>query len=198
MSTYVQTDRPIKITTALGADAVLLTGLSGQEACRSSSSSSWNCSRPARQAGRLRGGPRPAGGWSTSTCPARRTGTSTASSAASARARRDQTFTAYRAEVVPQFWLLTKRVQSRIFQHLTVPDILKKVLDGLDVDLRAPGHVPPARLLRPVPRDRLRLRQPADGRGGHLLLLQARRRRPQDGRGQHAAEPPRPARAERR
>src|SRR4051794_9608083 len=36
---------------------------------------------------------------------------------------RDETFTAYRMEVVPQFWLLTKRAQSRIFQHLSVPDI---------------------------------------------------------------------------
>ena len=38
-------------------------------------------------------------------------------------------------DVVPQFWLLTRRAQSRIFQQLTVPDILKKVLQGLDVDV---------------------------------------------------------------
>ncbi|MCE3241122.1 MAG: Rhs element Vgr protein, partial [Deltaproteobacteria bacterium] len=28
---------------------------------------------------------------------------------------RDENFTSYRIEVVPQFWLLTKRAQSRIF-----------------------------------------------------------------------------------
>lgn len=47
--------------------------------------------------------------------------------------RRDDTFTQYKMEVVPQFWLLTRRVQSRIFQHITVPNILKEVLKGLDV-----------------------------------------------------------------
>jgi type VI secretion system secreted protein VgrG len=30
-------------------------------------------------------------------------------------------------------WLLTKKVRSRIFQHLTIPDILSAVLTGLDV-----------------------------------------------------------------
>ena len=73
---------------------------------------------------------------------------------------------------------------------MTVPDILKKVLDGpRRRPTRLQGHVRAARLLRPVPRDRLQLRQPADGRRGDLLLLHARRRRPHDGRGRHAAEP---------
>lgn len=52
---------------------------------------------------------------------------------------RDSTFTTYRMEIVPQAWLLTKRVQSRIFQHETVPDILKKVLAGLDIKLEMTG-----------------------------------------------------------
>jgi type VI secretion system secreted protein VgrG len=46
---------------------------------------------------------------------------------------RDEEFTHYRAEVVPQLWLWTRKVQSRIFQHLTIPEILKHVLDGLKV-----------------------------------------------------------------
>jgi type VI secretion system secreted protein VgrG len=45
---------------------------------------------------------------------------------------RDHTFTRYQAEVVPELWLLTRQTQSRIFQHQTVPDILKKVLAGLN------------------------------------------------------------------
>jgi type VI secretion system secreted protein VgrG len=49
------------------------------------------------------------------------------------QAGRDEVFTHYRAQVVPQFWLWTKKVQSRIFQHLAVPDILKLVLAGLKV-----------------------------------------------------------------
>jgi type VI secretion system secreted protein VgrG len=51
----------------------------------------------------------------------------------------DATFTSYRMEVVPHFWLWTKRTQSRIFQHRTVPDILKEVLQGLDVAFELPG-----------------------------------------------------------
>ena len=34
---------------------------------------------------------------------------------------RDADFTQYRAEMVPQFWLWTKKVQSRIFQHCPSP-----------------------------------------------------------------------------
>jgi type VI secretion system secreted protein VgrG len=52
---------------------------------------------------------------------------------------RDSHFTHYRMEVVPQFWLLTRRIQSRIFQHETIPDILKKVLKGLDVEWQLQG-----------------------------------------------------------
>ena len=52
---------------------------------------------------------------------------------------RDATFTSYRMEVVPQFWLLTKRTQSRIFQHSSIPDILKKVFEGLDVSFEIQG-----------------------------------------------------------
>lgn len=55
---------------------------------------------------------------------------------------RDQDFTAYRLELVPQLWLLTKRMQSRIFQHLSVVDILKKVFDGLDVAYELQGRYP--------------------------------------------------------
>jgi type VI secretion system secreted protein VgrG len=52
------------------------------------------------------------------------------------------TFTEFRLEMVPRLWLLTKKAQSRIFQHETVPQILEKVLKkdwGLDVDFILPG-----------------------------------------------------------
>jgi type VI secretion system secreted protein VgrG len=60
-----------------------------------------------------------------------------------AQAGRDSTFTTYRMEVVPQLWLLTRRKQSRIFQYLSVPDILKKVFTGLDVKLELQGTFEP-------------------------------------------------------
>jgi type VI secretion system secreted protein VgrG len=45
----------------------------------------------------------------------------------------DETFSCFRAEIVPKLWLLTKKIRSRIFQHLTVPDILREVLSELEV-----------------------------------------------------------------
>ncbi|MEQ1852008.1 MAG: type VI secretion system tip protein TssI/VgrG [Chthoniobacteraceae bacterium] len=53
---------------------------------------------------------------------------------------RDQEFTYYRAEIVPQFWLTTRTAQSRIFQQISVPDILKKVLTGLKVSYKLEGN----------------------------------------------------------
>ena len=52
---------------------------------------------------------------------------------------RTEEFTNYYLEVVPQFWLLTHTVRSRIFQQKTVPDILKQVLTGLDVSYELQG-----------------------------------------------------------
>jgi type VI secretion system secreted protein VgrG len=55
----------------------------------------------------------------------------------------DEGITNYSMDVVPRFWLWTRRAQSRIFQHLTVPDILKKVLDGLEVRFQLSGKWEP-------------------------------------------------------
>jgi len=46
---------------------------------------------------------------------------------------RDETFVHFSAAIVPKLWLLTRKFRSRIFQHLSVPDILRQVLAGLDV-----------------------------------------------------------------
>jgi type VI secretion system secreted protein VgrG len=56
---------------------------------------------------------------------------------------RNETFTTYRMEIVPKFWFLTRQTQSRIFQHMSVPDILKKVLKGLDVSYELQGTFQP-------------------------------------------------------
>src|SRR5262249_52966914 len=45
----------------------------------------------------------------------------------------DEVFTHYRLEMVPEFWKLTRKARSRIFQQKSVPDILKEVLEDLDV-----------------------------------------------------------------
>jgi type VI secretion system secreted protein VgrG len=58
-------------------------------------------------------------------------------------AEADTTFIRYTAEVVPQFALLRHRVQSRIFQQQSVPDILKDVLTGLEVSFQIQGTFQP-------------------------------------------------------
>ncbi len=60
-----------------------------------------------------------------------------------AQGARDDTFISYRVEMVPPVWLLTRRVQSRIFQHQSVPEILKKVLTGFQVAYLLHGTVQP-------------------------------------------------------
>jgi type VI secretion system secreted protein VgrG len=52
---------------------------------------------------------------------------------------RDEKFLHFRARVVPKLWLLSKKIQSRIFQHLTVPDILNQVLTGFPVSYEISG-----------------------------------------------------------
>ncbi len=46
---------------------------------------------------------------------------------------RNRRFTFYNATIVPHIWRLTQIIQSRIFQHMTIPDILRKVFKGYEV-----------------------------------------------------------------
>lgn len=55
----------------------------------------------------------------------------------------DTTFVRYHATVVPALWLLTRRAQSRIFQQLSVREILAKVFSGLDVSWKLEGTYEP-------------------------------------------------------
>jgi type VI secretion system secreted protein VgrG len=42
--------------------------------------------------------------------------------------------TEYSMVVVPRMWMLTQTTRSRIFQQINIPDILKKVLTGIDAE----------------------------------------------------------------
>lgn len=57
----------------------------------------------------------------------------------------DETFMSYRVELVPKFWLLTRTQRCRIFQppESTVPQILKKVLQGIDIEDKIQGTFHP-------------------------------------------------------
>lgn len=56
---------------------------------------------------------------------------------------RDEHFTTYLLELVPEAWFLTRRVQSRIFQQKSVPEILKQVFAGLAVQYQLNGQYEP-------------------------------------------------------
>jgi type VI secretion system secreted protein VgrG len=138
MANYLQADRPISVSTPLGPDTLLLTGLRGEE----------GLSRPfrfeldliaedpqkvafdrllgARVSVRLKLDDDRERHWSGICSQVSEVG-------------RDVVFTHYHLEMVPQLWLLTRRAQSRIFQNLSVPDILRKVLTGLDVTWEIQG-----------------------------------------------------------
>ncbi|HTY61524.1 MAG TPA: type VI secretion system tip protein TssI/VgrG [Acidobacteriota bacterium] len=49
----------------------------------------------------------------------------------------------YRAIVSPKLWILTRKQNCRIFQTLAVPDILKILLDGIDVAWELQGSYSP-------------------------------------------------------
>ena len=56
---------------------------------------------------------------------------------------RDVRFSYYYATIVPYVWLLTQISQSRIFQHKSVPDILKAVFVGFEVSYELQGTYEP-------------------------------------------------------
>ena len=60
-----------------------------------------------------------------------------------AQGGRNEIFTEYEAELVPDVWRLTRKTESRIFQRMTVPEILKKVFAGYTVDWRITGKYEP-------------------------------------------------------
>ena len=132
MTSYLQAGRFLKVSTPLGADTLLLRKMTGREAI----------SRPFRfhlQLAAVNGTDVPFDALLGARVTAHvglTEGQDRHFSGVCSRlteAGRDATFTAYRMEVVPEFWLLSLRVRSRIFQQVSVPDILKLVLNGLDV-----------------------------------------------------------------
>jgi type VI secretion system secreted protein VgrG len=54
----------------------------------------------------------------------------------------DETIYSYRLVLKPVLWLLTQRANCRIFQQKTVVDIIKEVLQGLDLEWQVQGNYP--------------------------------------------------------
>jgi type VI secretion system secreted protein VgrG len=135
---YTQAGRPLQITTPLGKDVVLAVGFYGSEGISQLFQFTVDVKAYRTIAvpfDKLMGQPislelelpKKQKRWFHGVC------------VRATQAESDADFTDYQLELVPQFWLLTKRATSRIFQHITVPDILKKVFAGMDVDYQIAG-----------------------------------------------------------
>jgi type VI secretion system secreted protein VgrG len=57
--------------------------------------------------------------------------------------KRDFNFTEFKMTIVPEVWKLTRKFRSRIFQHITVPDLLKTIFSGFDVSYELQGTYEP-------------------------------------------------------
>lgn len=139
---YQQKNRTLSLTTPLGKDKLLLVGFSGSEGLselfrfqldalaesRTDIAFDKLLGRTATVEVELPGGSKRYFNGIVNRC---------------GQAGRDMTFTSYRLELVPQLWLLTKRVQSRIFQHVSIPNILKEVFRGYDVEYSIQGTFHP-------------------------------------------------------
>jgi type VI secretion system secreted protein VgrG len=142
MAKYVQANRPIAVTTPLGPDVLLLTGVRGEEGlsrlfrfeldviAEDPQKVAFDKLLNGRVTVLLKLDDNRERYWSGICSQVGEVG-------------RDVVFTHYRLEVVPQLWLLTRRAQSRIFQNQSVPDILRKVLTGLDVTYEIQGTFHP-------------------------------------------------------
>jgi type VI secretion system secreted protein VgrG len=142
MVAYTQVHRPMAVTTPLGPDALLLIGFAGQE----------GISRPFKFELDLLAENKTTVafdkllGQNVTVALELPDGKDRYFSGIVSRfsqGQRDARFTEYQAEVVPRLWLWTRRVQSRIFHQTTVPDILKNVLEGLDVTYEIQGTFHP-------------------------------------------------------
>src|SRR5205823_5679264 len=124
--TFTQANRPLAVTTPLGKDVLLLTYLHGQEAISELFEFQLDCIAENKTDVAF---DKVLGQKVTAALelPNKKKRYFSGICNRISQGHRDEVFTHYRLDIVPQLWLLTRRKQSRIFQHLTVPDILKKV-----------------------------------------------------------------------
>jgi type VI secretion system secreted protein VgrG len=138
MPDNTQKNRHLRITTTLGDDAVLITGLSGSEGISQLFHFALDLVAPIDK---------PVAFDDVLSGPAvveldlpKETRFFNGFITRFSQGRRDDDFIYYRAELAPHFWFWTKNHQSRIFQHQTIPDILKTVLKGMKVDFQIQGQ----------------------------------------------------------
>jgi type VI secretion system secreted protein VgrG len=128
MANYSQANRPLKVDTALGEDVLLLEGVSGSEGIstpyyytldliseNAAVAAADVLRTPVTVTIKATGGDRFIHGIVRSFT----------------QLGRSDELTSYRAEVVPWFWFLSLSNDCKIFQNLSVPDIVEQVFQGL-------------------------------------------------------------------
>jgi type VI secretion system secreted protein VgrG len=146
MPTYTQTNRPLQVKTALGDNVLLVTGFRGSE--QLSTLFSFELSLIAENSATIDFSRLVGNGIALSVATLGEAGATewryiNGICAQFTQGNRNEDFTSFYAEVVPQVWLLTRRFQSRIFQQKSIPDILKQVLHGFDCDFQLQGQYEP-------------------------------------------------------
>jgi type VI secretion system secreted protein VgrG len=138
MPTYTQANRPLSVTTPIGTDALLAVALTGREGisqlfhftieCLAERATTVPFEKLLGEKASLK-----------LELPGKKERFFSGIVARVSQGDSNDDFNTFRLEMVPSFWLLTKRAQSRIFQHVSVPEILKTVLTGLDVTFELQG-----------------------------------------------------------
>ena len=139
---YEQTERPMKLTTPLGPNALLLAGFSGREAISQlfhfELKTAWEDKTKLLPFDQLLGKKVTV---EISVLKNKRYFNGIVCKVT--QYERDEDFTYYTLEVVPELWLLDRKLCSRTFQHINVPGILKKLFTGLDVAYQIEGTFEP-------------------------------------------------------
>lgn len=139
---FIQTDRPLKLKTPLGPDALIVSAVRGREALSElfhfEVDAMWEDKNKPLAFEDLLG--KKVTIEATSKTEKRHIGGIVIRVT---QGETDKYFIRYRIDIAPQLWLLTRRVQSRMFQQMTVPDILREVLKGLDVTYEIQGSFDP-------------------------------------------------------
>lgn len=146
MASYSQTNRPLQVTTPLGGTALLITGFRGAE--QISHLFSFTLDLIADNATTVDFGSLIGKQFTVSAATPGKSGDTEwryldGICAAFSEGNRNKAFTSFSAEIVPKMWLLTRQARSRIFQQVSVPDILKQVFQGYDCDYELRGKYEP-------------------------------------------------------
>jgi type VI secretion system secreted protein VgrG len=144
MATFTQDNRPMAVTTPLGKDVLLLRRFAGHEAMSRLFSFELDLLSevaPAIDFDAVLGKP-----VTISVKHGGHTRFFNGIVSRFAQGPNEGSFAVYRAEVVPSLWLLTRTADCRIFQKMTVPDIITKVFKGFgfsDFKLQLQGTFEP-------------------------------------------------------